>query len=239
MQNNPDKKSGSFGKMMKEKGYYIVLFLCIIAVGISGYIFVRTARSQNQAATASETLSVPLTPETQKSNKPSSDSSGDAANAQSAQAAAVTEPGEGAQAEAAQPAAVTTVQPVSGSTTASYSMDALAYNDTMRDWRTHDGVDIAAEDGTQVVAARDGSVTAVYDDDALGRVVTISHDGGYVTTYASLNEDTLVSVGDTVKAGDAIGTVGNTAKLELSEGAHLHFAVSCNGSPIDPATFLD
>jgi len=237
MQNNSDKRSGAFRKAMKEKGYYIVLFLCVIAVGISGYIFVRTANQQKKAASG-QTLSVPLTPKTTapKNGAVPESAAVSAESGESAAADAVT--GANAEPAAAEPETVAVAAPLTGDMIGTYSMDKLAYNATMRDWRTHDGVDIAAEAGAKVSAACGGSVTAVYDDDALGRVVTISHDGGYVTTYANLDENTFVAVGDTVKAGDVIGAVGTTAKLELSEGPHLHFAVTCGGQSVDPATFL-
>jgi len=233
MQNNPEKKSGSFRRMVKEKGYYIVLFLCVLAVGISGYLFIKTTQTQRRAAAVGETLSVPLTPETTKETRkqPAAQAAVSAAPAESA-AAAVPETA----AASAEPAAVAVVAPLAGDTVGAYSMDKLSYNATMRDWRTHNGVDIAAEAGAKVAAACAGTVASVYDDDALGRVVTISHDGGYVTTYASLDEDTLVSPGDKVAAGDVIGTVGTTAKLELSEGPHLHFSVTRSGEPVDPST---
>ena len=57
------------------------------------------------------------------------------------------------------------MSPVEGSAIYGYSMEALSYNQTTRDWRVHDGVDIAAQAGTAVCAAADGTVYAVYSDD--------------------------------------------------------------------------
>ena len=84
----------------------------------------------------------------------------------------------------------------------------------------------------------DGTVYTVYEDDTMGTTVVIRHDGGYVTKYASLATDVKVSAGQTVSAGDAIGTVGCTALMETAIGDHLHFSVTCNGEDIDPNTFL-
>ncbi|MBR3704748.1 MAG: M23 family metallopeptidase [Oscillospiraceae bacterium] len=130
------------------------------------------------------------------------------------------------------------VMPLAGSTVSVFSADKLMYDATLDDWRTHDGIDICAEAGTQVVAAASGTVISVSEDDRLGVNVRIEHAGGYVTTYASLHPETLVEVGDTVSAGDVIGTVGNTSLSEAALGAHLHFSVTRNGELIDPTAYL-
>jgi murein DD-endopeptidase MepM/ murein hydrolase activator NlpD len=119
-----------------------------------------------------------------------------------------------------------------------FSVDALSYNQTTRDWRTHDGVDIAAEAGTKVCAAADGEVYTVYEDETLGTTVVIRHAGGYVTKYASLAEAVTVAPGEQVKMGQPIGAVGCSALLENSIGDHVHFSVTCNDEPVDPAVFL-
>lgn len=117
-------------------------------------------------------------------------------------------------------------------------MDALSYNQTTRDWRVHDGMDIGAEAGTTVCAAANGTVYTVYDDESMGMTVVIRHDGGYTTQYSSLAQEVAVKAGDTVKAGQKIGSVGNSALLESAIGDHVHFSVSCNGEVVDPADFL-
>ena len=117
-------------------------------------------------------------------------------------------------------------------------MDCLSYNQTTRDWRTHNGVDIAAEAGTQVCAAAAGTVYTVYEDEMMGTVVVIRHEGGYATEYASLDKQVQVAAGDSVKLGDAIGCVGQSALLESAIGDHVHFSVTCNGESVNPAEFL-
>ena len=120
-----------------------------------------------------------------------------------------------------------------------YAMETLGYNQTTRDWRVHDGIDVAAEAGTAVCAAADGQVYTVYDDESMGMTVVIRHEGGYTTRYASLDAEVAVKAGDQVAAGDVIGKVGNTALLECGIGDHLHFSVSCGGTAVDPAEFLN
>ncbi|MBR3560136.1 MAG: M23 family metallopeptidase [Oscillospiraceae bacterium] len=131
------------------------------------------------------------------------------------------------------------VDPLVGETVAAFSMDTLQYSATMGDWRTHDGVDIAADPGTQVCAASSGTVLDVRDDDWMGTTVVISHDGGYDTVYANLQTAPTVEVGDYVTAGQVIGSVGKTALGESAEPPHLHFAVTKDGEYVDPSEFLN
>ena len=217
------KYTESFG----AKGYYIALILCAIAIGISGYLYYRNANNENnepgQSALstdpAPDNIQVDATLPTGQNTQPTVPSGTTA-----------TEP-------AKTPRKVR--QPVTGQTVASFAMDALCYNQTTRDWRTHNGIDIAAEAGSKVCAAADGSVYTIYQDDSMGTTVVIRHDDGYTTTYSSLAEEVSVKVGDTVTAGQAIGTVGCTALLETAIGDHVHFSVSCNGAYVDPVEFLE
>ena len=128
--------------------------------------------------------------------------------------------------------------PLEGQTVMSYSMDKLSYDPTTRDWRTHAGIDIAAEAGAAVAAAADGVVYTTYDDELLGTTVVIRHEGGYMTTYASLAKELTVAPGDTVTLGQTIGYVGCSAMMETALGDHLHFAVSLNDDALDPQDFF-
>lgn len=131
------------------------------------------------------------------------------------------------------------VAPLAGETIATFSLEELQFNETVGDWRLHDAVDIAAVAGTPVVAAQSGTVVSLETGGTLGNVITISHADGYETVYASLEEHFLVEVGDSVNAGQEIGTVGNTSITESALGAHLHFAVRQDGNAIDPLSYLN
>ena len=128
--------------------------------------------------------------------------------------------------------------PLSGKTIAAFSADVLFYNETLEDWRTHSGMDIAAEEGTPVCAACDGTVLSVTDDPLMGVTVVLEHAGGFTSTYACLSEEVYVSAGDEVLAGENIGAVGSTAAAESPE-PHLHFSVSKDGKVVDPALYLE
>ena len=100
--------------------------------------------------------------------------------------------------------------------------------------RNHDGIDIAAATGTPIAAAADGKVTFAGRRGGYGNVVIIEHANGTETRYA--HQDTIsVGVGQTVRAGERVGTVGSTG---LSTGPHLHFEVRRGGQPVDPRSLL-
>lgn len=218
-----------------EKGYYIVLFLCVCAVGISGYLFVSHAvsekRSMNEATlSVAQSAADPAKPE--KRTQQADPTPTTAEQSDSAPVSAMTDEDVREKAQAVR------TWPISGPTLAPYSVDALVYNATTQDWRTHAGIDLAAEVGTPVAAAGSGTVTAVYDDEYLGTTVVITHPDERVSQYSNLAAMPAVSAGDTVEAGQIIGSVGTTALLEIAEQPHLHFAVFADGEPIDPTDFI-
>ncbi len=131
------------------------------------------------------------------------------------------------------------VSPLKGEVLAAFSVDELLYSETLADWRTHDGIDIAARAGTNVLAASAGTVLSVEDDALMGTTVTLEHSGGYQTVYANLQAKPPVSKGDSVTAGQIIGAVGSTAAAESAQGPHLHFSVTKDGDVVDPNTFLN
>ena len=222
-------RNKKFSFSVNGKGYYIALILCAVAIGICGYLYYRNAnRIDAQMNTPDVTVGV-TTPSVQQ----------DVQVVATQPQVTLPEPS-----ETTKPAAPKsgkpekTASPVEGQTVAVYAMDKLSYNQTTRDWRTHNGVDIAAEAGTAVCAAAEGTVYAVYEDDTLGTTVVIQHSGGYVTRYASLSEEVSVAPGEAVQLGQRIGCVGNSALLETAIGDHVHFSVTCEGEPVDPAEFL-
>ena len=228
MQNNHSEKS--FSKKIRDKGYYIVLLLCLAAVGVSGYLFCKSLADESKSNLNEDSLAVRETVAQTKASQPA-----DAAEENMVQAVIGTQEESTTEAKAVKP---TAVSPVSGDVVQTYSVDHLSYNVTTRDCRTHEGVDLQAALGDEVCAAADGTVDAVFSDDFLGQTVVICHENGYVTHYANLAEDVKVAVGDTVHAGDVIGAVGSTALLEVGADPHLHFEVYRNNVSIDPQSFL-
>ena len=208
------------GRSLSGRGYYIALILCACAIGITGYVYQRNQTAEEVVVEQSEPEDILVGTITTEENIP--------VLATQSTTEATTAPTE----SPTQPTVtkkLVTASPLDGEEIFGYSMEALSYNQTTRDWRVHSGVDIAAEEGTAVMAAADGTVYTTYEDDAMG---------GYTTKYASLGPDLSVSAGDTVELGQTIGTVGSSALLESALGTHLHFAVTYQDEPMDPAAFL-
>ena len=121
---------------------------------------------------------------------------------------------------------VTFVSPMTaGNIIKEWSADIPVFSNTMEDYRLHLGVDISAAAGTTVYAVADGTVESVEFHPMMGQTVVISHANGYKSVYQNM-QTTIpsgIQTGVTVKAGDAIGAVGDTALIEISEDPHLHF----------------
>lgn len=133
---------------------------------------------------------------------------------------------------------ITFIEPVKGEIIREFAPDSLVYSETLKEWITHNGVDIKADKTSVVVSACDGKVSAIKNDPRYGLTVIIEHDNGYKTIYANLLTAEYVVEGEEVTAGQTIGTVGNSANFEIADDYHLHFELIKNGKYIDPVSFF-
>ena len=240
------------GDFLEGKGFYIVLFLCVAAIGISGYFLFASLTRDEPAALVAATAKITVTPtpapvrtpaqpehSAPAAARPSAGQTPAAASTPAPSASPVPAPSAAPSPEPTPQTAPTSFAwPVQGELVAAFSVEELVYNATMGDWRTHDGLDIAAAQGSQVCAAADGTVSAVTEDPLMGVCVTITHGGGMTTTYANLAAETMVEAGDHVNTGQVLGTVGDTAIAESALASHLHFSMALDGDAVDPAGYL-
>lgn len=149
--------------------------------------------------------------------------------------------------------------PVNGKVTQGFGVSSFSkylYSKGVYKSPSHNGIDIQASIGTPIVAANDGTVIAVGDQDkycykaAYGKFIVIRHDNYLTTFYAHLSLQS-VNVGDIVKRGEVIGYTGNTG---YTTGPHLHFTVYFSptfkmnkssycgltpiGAPVNPLNYL-
>lgn len=225
----------SMGDLLAGRGFYIVLFLCVAAVGVSGWYLMEElspSGTQPVAGTAVVESPAPSLSVTPPVVTPSISPSA------SPEPVPSSVPSPSAQPSAAAWGSQVYTWPVKGEVIGEFSLEVLAYDETMGDWRTHNGLDIAAEVGTKVKAVNAGTVTAVYQDDLMGTVVTMEHEKGLTSLYANLAAQPNVEPGDVLDTGDVLGTVGESAIAEVSRPAHLHFEMREDGQSVDPVSYL-
>ena len=128
--------------------------------------------------------------------------------------------------------------PVGGEILKEYAKDNLIYSETLDEWTTHLGIDFKAEKTEVVKASADGIIKSIKNDPRYGLTIVIEHAGGFESVYASLLSSEFVTVGEEVKQGDSIGTIGNTATFEIADETHLHFEIKKDGKNVDPSIYL-
>ena len=243
-----------FGDFVSGRGFTAMALLCTAIIGVAAWIYVASTRTPTDAASSGNlepslhaedsvgksggVSSLPVT-----LNPASGGTETQAPSAAGEKEPAQTLPVEEPEPEPAVPVSlgvesIRFTWPLDGAIVTTYAMDCLLYDVTMRDWRTHDGLDMACPQGTRVMAAADGTVTEVRDEYLLGTTVVIDHGNGVSTSYSNLESVPTVSPGDWVWAGYVIGSVGDTARGESAMVSHLHVAMTIDGQSVDPEDFF-
>lgn len=124
--------------------------------------------------------------------------------------------------------------PVEGKIINDYSVDKLVFSETLEEWRAHTGLDIGGKLGDKVKAPGDGVVKEIKEDDLWGITITINHGNGIESKLSNLGTMEMVKEGLKIKYGDYIGTVGDTADIEMNMEPHIHYEVFKDGKVIDP-----
>lgn len=256
---------GKFNQFMKKRGLLLAAGLCVAAAGVAGVGAINgmidslgqsepspTAEPQNaqQSETAWQTEEIAETPvgktesgvpkasssQTDTASKPGSSAAESAAPATDGNAAPAPAPvlPEPAQPENTSPRFV---QPVAGEVMAHFSGDELLYNETMGDWRTHNGTDFAAAYGEKVCSVTSGTVKDVYEDVLWGWTVEIEGSDGLLR-YAGLAHKPAVKQGEAVTAGDTIGKV-DELDAEIAQDPHLHVEYEKDGVLYDVMELLN
>ena len=131
--------------------------------------------------------------------------------------------------------------PVSGTLTNKHDPELQVFSQTMNDYRVHLGIDIETAENAPVYAAADGKISKIWVDTLMGYCVAITHSGNCVTVYKNLSA-TLpegITEGASVRAGQLIATVGNSAMVEVADEPHLHFEMTVSDLAVDPLEYFD
>ncbi len=223
-----EKASG----FLKRNGFTVVLGLCVAVIGIAAAVTllpvdepdptppaatpIAQAASQSRDQALTQAMATP-TPTAGPSPTP-------------APSAATPKP----ETKKATKAAA----PLEGDIVWEYAADQLIYSVTLEQWTTHPGIDISAKAGAEVKCVLNGEVEQVYEDNALGTVVLVSHSGGKQSLYGNLKPEVPVKAGDKVQAAQVIGYVGSTAVSECMLPSHLHFGFLVDGKPQNPKDYV-
>ncbi len=121
-----------------------------------------------------------------------------------------------------------------------HSIDTQVFSPTLNDYRIHLGVDISTEAEAPVSAVADGKVAQLWEDPMMGWCVAVEHAGESVSVYKNLSADFAegIEAGATVKAGQLLGHVGDTAMVEIAEEPHLHLELTVKGLQVDPLEYF-
>lgn len=131
--------------------------------------------------------------------------------------------------------------PVSGVLQKSHDATIQVFSPTMGDYRLHLGIDIGTTAGATVSAMADGVIAQIWEDRSMGQCVAIKHGGDAYTIYKNLSAELPAGLkeGTPVKAGDVIGSVGESAQVEIGDEPHLHVEMTVGGLQVDPTDYLD
>lgn len=244
------------GDFAMGKGFYIVLFLCVATIGISGYYLLQTVVNNtrvSEPAGGGASVTIP----DQSAGRPDLTVPGpveedppavDLRPQTKPDPAPVTQPDDPEPVKDATPepdpqesgktVSKVFTWPVQGAVLRDYSVETLSLDPTMGDWRTHGGLDIAAAQGVKVLSISAGTVEQVYTDAMMGVTVVVDHGGGLKSWYCNLAEDVAVQAGDKVDIGGELGAVGASAMAEVGVDSHVHLETTLDGCPVDPRDYL-
>lgn len=227
-------------KFLKNKGYIIIAFVCLVAVIVAGISVINTGNNSPKEPVISYSTSVskPISP----TNSPDKTD-----NTKPPQSTSASRPVDDSQnnnppsSTQQKPGEITIIKPIDGEIQSEFAAKKLVYNSTLQEWRTHSGIDIAGTSGNPVKAAATGKISAVKSDPRYGLTVVMEHDVSgrrFSTVYCGLAKtaDGLLA-GNKVEAGAVIGTLGDDIFCEKAQGAHLHFELTENSEPLDPSQY--
>ena len=253
-------------QFVENKGFYMILGLCVVAIGVSAYVLFFTTPEQEpltgqvvgespQAGVSGQVPNVTV-PDRPEDNTPPAAQETDEPDVQQPQPIIRPEP----QPQKPQPAsapveekpsgavqvdAQTTVkQPIftlpiqSADIQREYSGNDLVPDPTMGDWRTHNGTDFSCDEGDTVMAVLDGSVAEIYEDALLGTCIRIDHGAGLESLYCGVVAADGLKVGNTVTAGQTIGRADCSNLAESAQETHLHLEMTEDGLYVDPMSIL-
>ena len=133
------------------------------------------------------------------------------------------------------------VLPGSGAISKKHDPTLQVFSNTMKDYRVHLGIDIVTDASAPVYAAADGKVDKIWEDPLMGHCIAVKHSGDCYTIYKNLAAELPegIAEGTSVRAGQMIATVGESAMVEVAEEPHLHFEMTVADLSVNPLEYFD
>lgn len=128
-------------------------------------------------------------------------------------------------------------KPVQSDILMHYSMDKSIYFATLDQYKYNPATIFSAEEGMTVTACAQGKVTSIFENEEIGKAVTLDLGDGYEATYGQLAEIT-VKENAYVNPGETIGSVAAPTKYYSAEGSNVYFALTHNGDPVNGETLF-
>ena len=241
-----DENQKSMKKMMAGRSLYIALGVCLLAAGAVGLSAVRnmTAPKATVPQTTEKTTYVNysthvFTDPTRPAQTPVYETAPVTESVTEPVTAAVFDSAEAPLAETTreEKADVVYSTPLSHTLGRDYSRGVPVFSPTMKDYRTHNGVDFLGMAGDTVRPIARGEVVSVTHDPLWGYSVTVDHGNGVVSRISGLSDRDLPEAGDAVHENAVIGRVGEIP-VEAAEAPHVHLEVRVDGKLTDPLELL-
>ena len=225
-QNKPDENDEKKAKI--NRAIYITAVILLISIAVIAGITSATNRAKKNPT---ETVPPQSTPEATDPIETPNETTPDESEAK---------PSEDKDASASSKLP-TFALPAKGSLSVGHDPELQVFSPTMQDYRVHLGIDINTESGAPVYAAADGKVEKIWQDPMMGTCIALSHSGGAMSYYKNLSGTIAegITAGATVKSGQLLGSVGESAMIESSQEPHLHFEITVAGLQEDPTKLFD
>ncbi|HZJ82389.1 MAG TPA: M23 family metallopeptidase [Clostridia bacterium] len=249
-----------FSKIMEKDGFYIILFICVCVVAITAVWASRGNLNKEKEDNLSKaedfiimdekelepSLEIARMEEDLIMDKEMGKMAEESEEQEEQEESTLMEDEEETDldfVEDENPPAIPSVEegmmvPVEGKIGMDFTTDGLIYSETLEEWTSHKGIDIFAQEGSEVKAVLPGEVIEVYEDPLWGIVIIIDHGNGLMTKYANLSTKETTKEGLKVTKGQVINRVGKSASIEMMMEPHIHFEVIKDGVSADPKDYL-
>ncbi len=213
------------------KGFYVVLALCVCAIGLAGWYTYADVQSYMNGNNNNKSPEIAIT-SSEPVNKQAEVKIGGVGKEQPTEPPTV-------RIENKEQDSPQRLSPTGKNTEVlqGFSKDRLVYFETLKDWRLHKGTDYAVSKGETVYSVANGKVTDIGEDDLYGEFIEMEYRDGFICRYYGVEKSENIAVGKSVQVGDGIGTV-TEVPCESSSSSHIHIEITKDGQIVNPQSYI-